>query len=183
MARTESPSPLSARVSMPSSDIRTMTTAFGTVDIYSRDPAFVLAVTGRYIIQLVRQRATMTLVSLAGRATADLANRYEKFGYIGIIDPNAELSMPPDVRNGFNNHVKRYSPRYTGAAIVFEKTGFHATAVRSVVTAINLASRATHPSRVFADLREGLYWLTQLTPGEPTATGLTHVIQQLRTSA
>jgi hypothetical protein len=116
------------------------------------------------------------------RALDDLASRYDKFGYAAVIEADAQLLMPADIRNGFNALVKRYSPRFTGAAIVFEKTGFQATAVRSVVTAINLASRATHPNHVFADLREGVSWLSQMTPGEPTAGGLLQIIQQLRLS-
>ncbi|HTV25354.1 MAG TPA: hypothetical protein VMG12_41955 [Polyangiaceae bacterium] len=164
------------------SDIRSLTTAAGVVDIYSRDTAFLVAVAGRYVIQIIKERGTNTTVIQMRRALDDLAARHEKFGYVAVIEPDAQLLMPADIRNGFNALVKRYSPRFTGAAIVFEKTGFHATAVRSVVTAINLASRATHPNHVFADLREGLSWLAQLTPAEPSAAGLLQIIQQLRVS-
>lgn len=183
MARIHSERPVpSARVPGTSSDIRTLTTASGTVDVYSRDAAFLVAVAGRYVIQIVSGRATMVMLSLMRRALDDLAARYEKFGYLGVIEPEAQLLLEPDVRNGMNALVKRFSPRFTGAAIVFEKTGFHATAVRSVVTAINLASRATHPNHVFSDLREGVSWLTQMTPGEPAAGGLLNISQQLRQS-
>jgi hypothetical protein len=164
------------------SDIRTLTTAAGPVDVYSRDPAFLVAVAGRYAIQIIKDRGTMMTVSLMRRALEELAARYDKFGYLGVIEADAQLLMPPDVRTGMNTLVKRFSPRFTGAAIVFEKTGFHATAVRSLVTAINLASRATHPNHVFSDMREGVGWLSQITPGEPAAGGLLQIIQQLRLS-
>lgn len=150
--------------------------------MYSRDPAFLVAVTGRYVVQIIRDRATTTTVALMRRALDDLASRYDRFGYVGVIEADAQLLLPADIRNGFNAVVKRFSPRFTGAAIIFEKTGFHATAVRSVVTAINLASRSTHPNQVFADLREAVSWLSQLTPGEPTAAGLLAIVQQLRQS-
>jgi hypothetical protein len=164
------------------SDIRTLTTASGLVDVYSRDPAFLVAVAGRYVIQIIKDRGTMMTVSLMRRALDELATRYDKFGYLGVIEAEAQLLMPPDVRTGMNALVKRFSPSFTGAAIVFEKTGFHATAVRSLVTAINLASRATHPNHVFSDMREGVAWLSQMTPGEPAAGGLLMIIQQLRLS-
>lgn len=183
LARIHSERPVpSARVPVTQSDVRTLTTASGLVDVYSRDPGFLVAVAGRYAIQVINNRGTMMTVSLMRRALDDLSARYEKFGYLGVIEPDAQLLMPPDVRNGMNALVKRFSPRFTGAAIVYEKTGFHATAVRSVVTAINLASRATHPNHVFSDVREGVAWLSQITPGEPAAGGLLQIIQQLRLS-
>lgn len=161
-------------------DVRRLNTVFGTVEVYSRDPAFVVAVVGRYIIQITVEQASMTMVSLVRRALTDLASRYGKFGFVGVLEPSAQLLMQPDVRNGINSVVKRFSPRFTAAAIVYEKTGFHATAVRSVVTAINFASRASHPNQVFSDLREGISWVAKQTPGEPTTAGLMHIIGQLR---
>jgi hypothetical protein len=162
--------------------IRSITTPFGVVDLYSKDPAFVVAVVDRYVIQIVKGQATTITLSLMQRAMTDLSARYEKFGYVGVIEPDAKLMIAPDIKQGLNAQVKRFSPRFTGAAIVYEKTGFHATAVRSLVTAINFASRATHPNHVFSDLREGLSWLcTQTTSGVSTA-GLTHIVQHLRTS-
>lgn len=166
--------------SLGTSNTWTLTTPAGVVDVYSRDAAFVVAVVGRYMVQIIREQGSMTTVSLVRRGLEDLATRYEKFGYVAVIEPDAQLLLSPDIRNGFNTLVKRYSPRFTGAAIVFEKTGFHATAVRSIVTAINFASRASHPNHVFSELREGVTWLSTLTPPEPTAHGLLGVIQQLR---
>jgi hypothetical protein len=183
LARIHSERPLpSARVPGAQSDIQTLTTAAGLVEVYSRDPGFLVATAGRYAIQIIKDRGTMMTVSLMRRALDELATRYEKFGYLGVIEAESHLLLAPDVRNGMNALVKRFSPRFTGAAIVFEKTGFHATAVRSVVTAINLASRATHPNHVFSDVREGVSWLSQITPGEPAAGGLLQIIQQLRLS-
>jgi hypothetical protein len=165
---------------MPAAGTTKLHTPAGVVEVYSRDPAFVVAVVGRYLVQIIREQGTTTTVSLVRRGLEDLSTRYDKFGYVALIEPDAQLLLSPDIRNGFNALVKRYSPHFTGAAIVFEKTGFHATAVRSIVTAINFASRATHPNHVFSDLREGVTWLATLTPPEPTAHGLLGVLQQLR---
>jgi hypothetical protein len=182
LSRNASESPPAVSVRVPAHDIRTVVTAYGTVELYSRDPGSIVALAGRYFLQLSRHgQASMTIVSQSNRAVADLAARHEKFGWITIIEPEADLSLPNDVRNGFNALVKRHSSRITGAAIVFEKTGFHAVAVRSLVTAINVASRATHPNRVFSDVREAVSWVNKLTGGEPSVGGLAHIVQLLRT--
>jgi hypothetical protein len=182
LARTASQSLATARPLMVDDGIRTVSTPSGLIEIYSKDPAFLVAVTGRYAIQIIKDHATSTTVSLMGRALADLAVRYDRFGYVAVIEPSAQLLLPPDIRNGFNALVKRHSPRFTGAAIIYERTGFQATAVRSVVTAINFASRAAHPNHVFADAREGVYWLSKLTPAELAPAGLLQIVQQLRLS-
>jgi hypothetical protein len=169
-----------ARVLTAAEDTWTITTTSGVVDVYSRDPAFVVAVVGRYLVQIVRRESTSTTVSLVRRGLSDLASRYDKFAFVALLEPDAQLLLPPDIRNGYSALIKRYSPQFTGAAIVLEKKGFHATAVRSVVTAINVASRASHPNQVFSDLREGVSWLSTLTPPDPTAAGLLSVIQLLR---
>lgn len=150
------------------------------VNMYSEDPAYVMATVGRYLVQVVRHRMTTTAVSALRRALTDLSAAYPTFGYLGVIEPGAQIAMPPDVREGVDACVKRFTQSFTGAAIVFEKTGFHATALRSVVTGINFASRATHPSQVFSDLRAGISWLSSLTPGEPTPGRLMQIVKQLR---
>lgn len=182
MSRSASEHP-AASVRVPAHDIRTVITPYGTVELYSREAGCVIALTGRYFLQLSRRgQASMTIVSQASRALTDLAARHEKFGWVTIIEPEADLSLQPDVRSGFNALVKRYSSRVAGAAIVFERAGFHATAVRSLVTAINVASRATHPNRVFSDVREAASWVSKLTGGEPSLGGLSHIIQHLRSA-
>jgi hypothetical protein len=151
------------------------------VKVYSQEPGYVVATAGRYFIHITKDRMTATMLGLMRRALADMAQQCDTFGYLAVLEPQSRLSMEPDVRDGVSLMVKRYSSNFTGAAIVFEKTGFHATAVRSVVTAINFASRAKHPNHVFSDLREGASWVSRLTPGEPTASRLIKIVTSLRT--
>jgi hypothetical protein len=150
------------------------------VKVYSQDTAYVIASAGRYLVQIVRQHMTATGVSLLRRALSDLADEYPTFGYLAVVEPDPKLLLPPDIREGIQANAKRFSSRFSGAAVVFEKTGFQATALRSVVTAINFASRATHPNHVFGDLREAISWLSQLTGGEPTAARLLGIAKVLR---
>jgi hypothetical protein len=148
--------------------------------VYSQEPGYVVATAGRCLIQITVERTTATTVGLIRRALEDLSERHAAFGYLCVLEPTAQLTMAPDIREGVNAFARRYSDRFTGAAIVFEVPGFQATVVRSVVTAVNLASRATHPTKVFDDLRAGTTWLSRLTPGEPTASRLFQLVTQLR---
>ena len=139
-----------------------------------------VAVAGRCLIQVVSDRVTSTTISLTRRGLEDLADRYDTFGFLCVLEPSAKLTMAPDLRESVDAYVRRYSPRFSGAAVVFEAPGFQATVVRSVVTAVNLASRASHPTKVFDDLRAGCSWLGRLTPGEPTGSRLYDLTTQLR---
>jgi hypothetical protein len=147
---------------------------------YSQEPGYVVAVSGRCLIQVISDRMTSTTISLTRRALADLAEQYDTFAFLCVLEPNAKLTMAPDLRESVDAYVRRYSTRFTGAAVVFEATGFQATVVRSVVTAVNLASRASHPTKVFDDVRAGCSWLGRITPGEPTAARLFELTTQLR---
>jgi hypothetical protein len=148
--------------------------------VYSQEPGYVVATVGRCLIQITVERTTATAVGLIRRALADLSDRHTTFGFLCLLEPTAQLTMSPDVRESVNAFARRYSERFTGAAIVYEVPGFQATVVRSMVTAVNLASRATHPTKVFDDLRAGTSWLARLTPGEPTAARLFQLTTQLR---
>jgi hypothetical protein len=55
--------------------------------------------------------------------------------------------------------VRKYTQSIRGAAVVSEGTGFRATAVRSLVTAVHLAGRASHPTQVFSSVPAALAWL------------------------
>lgn len=148
--------------------------------VYSQEPGYVVAVVGRCLIQVCVERTTSTTISLMRRALADLSERYDRFGYLCVLESGADLTLAADLRESVNAYVRRYSVRFTGAAVVFEAPGFQATVVRSQVTASNLASGASHPTKVFGALHAATSWLCRLTPGEPAAARLLAVTTQLR---
>jgi len=166
----------------PVADDAPQSQVLADVKVYSQESGYTVAVVGRYMLLVVKDRTTASTISLIRRALTDLGESYETFGYLCVLEPTVQLLVPADIREGLNSTVKRFSPRFTGAAIVFEKTGFHATAVRSFVTAVNFASRATHPNHVFANLREGISWLARLTPGDLTTSRLFQIATQLRST-
>lgn len=139
-----------------------------------------VATLGRCLIHITIERTTATTVGIIRRALSDLSDRHGTFGFLCVLEPSCHLIMEPDIRESVNAFARRYSERFSGAAIVYEVPGFQATVVRSIVTAVNLASRATHPTKVFDDLRAATAWLSRLTPGEPAGARLFQVTTELR---
>jgi hypothetical protein len=183
VARNESPSQAaSARSAAAAIDRRTLKTPHGVVDLFSHDPGFVVAATDRYMIQITRTRGHQPGVRAMGHALEELATRHDKFGCIAVVESGAKLRLPADIREGYGALVKRYSPYFSGIAVIYEKSGFQATALRSLMTALNVASRATHPHHVFADVREGAAWVSKLTAHEPTPATLVHIVKLLQTT-
>jgi hypothetical protein len=152
----------------------------GAFEVYSKDPGYLVAAADRYVFMVVKVTINNTTLSLLRRAFVAQSERHAEFGFIIVLEPGCQLILPSDIRIGLTTMVKRHAWRCSGAAIVYEKTGFHATALRSVVTAINFASRATHPTRVSAELAEGVAWLHELTGGRVTAGRLIQIATQLR---
>jgi hypothetical protein len=55
--------------------------------------------------------------------------------------------------------AREMAPFMRCSAVVFDRGGFAASAIRSLVTTINLLSRQPFPSHVFGDLDAGLEWI------------------------
>ena len=182
LARSNSDAPLSSVRSSTEVDAAQKSQLLTGVKVYSQDPAYVAAVAGRYVVYIVKQRTTAVSVSLLRRAYTDLSEAYPTFGCIAIVEPEAQFTLAPDLVESVNALVKRFSTRFTGLAVVYEKSGFQATALRSVLTAINFASRSSYPNHVFSDVRQAISWIAPLTPGEPTPTRLQHLTKILRES-
>jgi hypothetical protein len=66
------------------------------------------------------------------------------------------------------------------AAIAYEADGFKATIVRSVITAINLASSTRFPNRVFAGADQAIDWLAEALADDKLALQLRSGVAALR---
>lgn len=83
----------------------------------------------------------------------------ERFGYFTIVESRAGSNMPAPVRDALSAMLRDFQHSIAGAAIVFEGTGFRAAIVRSVVAAINLASRLDFTASVEANVQAGATFL------------------------
>lgn len=81
------------------------------------------------------------------------------FGFLTIIENDADVSTPAEVRNAMSKALSDHDRWLRAAAIAYEADGFKATIIRSVVTAINLLSGTRFPNRVFRSNREAFHWL------------------------
>lgn len=103
----------------------------------------------------------------------------QKFGYLAIVEEVAGRNMDAEVRKALSMTHKEFEANIAGAAIVFEGTGFRASIVRSVVSAIDFASRMAFPSKVESNVLSGATWLRQRVGSVPAQT-LASVVNRVR---
>lgn len=108
---------------------------------------------------VVSNTLTLEAVDAMGRGMAKLAHRYGKLSSISFADRKNGPNTASAVRDGITELVRKHSNAITGAAVVCEGTGFRATAIRSIVTAIHMASRSSHSSKVFSASEAAIEWL------------------------
>ena len=109
---------------------------------------------------------TITLpgVEAIGRGLAKLTQRQQKACTISFVERKSGPGTAPEARDAIAEIARKYDKSMTGSAVVCDGTGFRATAVRSVVTAIHMASRSSSPSKVFAAAEPALEWLQATRP-------------------
>lgn len=132
--------------------------------VYHDDGHTTVATFGPYVLWWLRTHMTYAILDAADAACADIVRTYGTIGYIALFEPDATVMMPSEFRAPSAQFVARYSDRFFGAAMVYEPSGFKATVVRSVITAVHLASRARHPLRVTSDLAAAVDWLEGAAP-------------------
>lgn len=108
---------------------------------------------------VVSNTLTLEAVDAMGRGMAKLEHRYGKLSSLSYVERKSGANTAPAARDGIAQIVRKHSHAITGAAVVCEGTGFRATAVRSVVTAIHMASRSSHSSKVFSAPEAAIEWL------------------------
>jgi hypothetical protein len=102
---------------------------------------------------------TLAGVEAIGRGMAKLTQGKQKACSISFVERTTGPGTAPDARQAITEIARKYDSGIGGAAIVCGGTGFRATAVRSVVTAIHMASRATYPTKVFSTDAPAFEWL------------------------
>lgn len=126
---------------------------------------------------------TLTVAGLeaTARGMARLTQRHGKMCSVSVIERQAPTTLDPERRKAATELTRKYTKCITGAAVICEGTGFRATAVRSVVTAIHMASFSSHPSKVFSSSGPAVDWLATTQPaGALDVPGLNQAIEMLR---
>ncbi len=89
--------------------------------------------------------------------------------FLTVIGKDTPIDTPREARKELARFLKNWEEQISAAAIAYEATGFKATALRSIVTAINLTARTTFPNKVFQSLDEAAAWLMLTSKGTPEA--------------
>lgn len=102
------------------------------------------------------------------RALTQLTAQHGRVGVLVLVGAHISFPVTPDVRTSISKVVNRFRDHIAAAAVVHAASGFKATLLRSVVTAINLAGVASYPCRVFPELQPALVWLDANLPASVT---------------
>lgn len=108
---------------------------------------------------VLSHEVTLEAVDAMGRGMAKLEHRYGKLSSLSIVERNGGRNTTPEARDALTDLARKHDRSLSGAAVVCEGTGFRATAIRSVVTAIHMASRSSHSSKVFSEPEPAVQWL------------------------
>ncbi|HWO14301.1 MAG TPA: hypothetical protein VNN80_32570 [Polyangiaceae bacterium] len=113
---------------------------------------------------VVSHTITLAAVEAMGRGLARLTQGQQLACSLSFVERKSGPSTADEERDAITEVVRKHTKSMTGAAVVCEGTGFRATAVRSVVTSIHMASHSSHPSKVFPETQAALEWLQSTRP-------------------
>ena len=130
-----------------------------------------------------------TEVSLEGARAiaavfADLRVKHlsEGLGFLTVLERDTDIRPSPAARQAVAQVLTDFGSDIGAAAIAYEADGFKATIVRSVITAINLASSTRFPNRVFAGTDDAIDWIAETLRDEKLSLQLRSGLAGLRKS-
>jgi hypothetical protein len=133
-------------------------------ELIARSPTELVAVAGDNMIVVIDRTLSVNGVLAIQRGFERLQQAYGRFGYLSVVEPSRLGTMDQRARRLMAELVGKYSPHIVAASFAVLGSGFRATAVRSVLTAIHVASRARHPMKAFAGLDAALVWYAERHP-------------------
>lgn len=128
-----------------------------------QDPNFAVASLDHYVLLVWRRDVTVA----GARAVAAALTRLhalkpkQKLGFITVITDTTVHSASSEVRQLMAATLKTHNLSIGAAAIAYELDGFWSAITRSVITAINIASRPAFPSEVSADVQDAIRFVTR----------------------
>lgn len=134
-----------------------------SVDILHFGSTDLVACAGPCVVT-VSVEITMSGIDAITRAMARLQRRFGTVCAFSITDRQSSGGIDPACRQGLIELSRKYTHILSGTATVLEGSGFRATALRSLVTAVHLASASSHPAKVFASVQPALEWLASTQP-------------------
>lgn len=127
-----------------------------------QDSNFAAATLDQYVLLVWRKQITIEGAQAVSGAMSRLhiARAKQKLGFITLIEDGCSLGTSAEVRNVMSAMLKTHNNVLGAAAIAYEREGFWSAMARSVITAINVASRAAFPSDVSSDVHDAITFVT-----------------------
>lgn len=116
-----------------------------------------------YVVLVWQQQITVKGVLALARGLSQLKHERPdtKYGFLTVIRRDCKLITSSEVRESLASLLKTHESTIGAASIAYEGGGFVSAIVRSVITAINLASRSSFANAVFPSSEEATLWLTK----------------------
>jgi hypothetical protein len=157
----------------------------GELCLIGKSPDYAVGILENHVVLYWRLRAIHEGAVRARKAFLEITRvrPTSKIGFLTVVDARCEIAAPPDVRDEMAETLQVYQRQLGAAAVAFEGVGFRISVARSVITAINLASRTRFPNSVFADTRSAAGWVHRQmvrVEGAVPAERLLDAVEQLR---
>lgn len=128
----------------------------------SPDGSMSLAACGALFITIHRRNYTAEeFATLHKHQLAFARTQGAPYPLLTILDVTERhiVSFSKAARESTTTLVRDIAPHVRCSAVVFDRGGFAASAIRSLVTTVNFLSRQPFPTHVFADLEGALLWI------------------------
>lgn len=125
------------------------------------DENFAVAVLPHYAILVWRREITDRGAVALRDAFEVLHAQSGRFGFLTVVRPECSVMTSADVRAAVSDLLRTHEHSIAAAAVAHEGTGFVSAVVRSIITAINIATNARFANEVFSDRSSAISWLTQ----------------------
>lgn len=158
------PPPSSGRTSRPSPITELEPPPEAPFELIAANPTETVAIGGDCLLVIIGRTMSASGVHAVQRGCEQLSRRYPRFGYLSVIEGYRLGQLEPRARDLMAEVVSKYSPCMAVASFAVAGVGFGPTAVRSVLTAIHIASRSKHPMKVFSTLDGALEWYAATFP-------------------
>lgn len=132
--------------------------------LVSKSPTETVATAGDCLLVIVEKTVSHIGVNAIRRGFEQLESMHAEVGYLSYIEGSEAAGMDATGRQLMADVIRRHTARIGAAAMIVNGDGFRSTVVRSVLTGIHLASRATHPLRVFSAVEPALDWYEENRP-------------------
>jgi len=154
------------------------------IRVLHETPAITIAAAGPYCLGRWRDVSDVHGLRAMHEALLIWARSVDRFCASNVVDAHAIIRIPEDGRREVAKVQGSFNDQQAGLATVVPAKGFFSAAVRGIVSAVVLMSRARFPQQVFDDQRAARLWSAGLigrTDGDDALAALaTLEPQQLR---